>query len=38
MDYRKRGYGFMLFIAVLMFLAALFAMDIYYIDIVYYQT
>lgn len=35
---RKRGYGFKLFIVVLLFLAALFAMDIYYIDIVYYQT
>lgn len=38
MDHRKRGYGFMLFIAVLVFVAALFVMDIYYIDIVYYQT
>lgn len=36
MDCRKRG--FKLFIVVLLFLAALFAMDIYYIDIVYYQT
>lgn len=38
MDCRKRGYGFKLFIAVLLLLAALFAMDIYYTDIVYYQT